>query len=269
MGEEGTGRDVSGQVLVWVVLAILIVALVVVVVRRSRSTGATSAVGGAGSPAAGAAGAVGVAGVAAAAAPTSQEEAPHADEPRTDPGGVPQVGSAAERAAPVEPAGDDGAVPGDAAGGPAAGGPPEGGSAVEMGAGTTNGPDTAAAPSAAGDSGPTAEPAPEPAATRAPADRALAALDSSMIGAAGAAAVAGAALAAVVTTPGPHEGSVLPTADGSPPSEAFAVKANEGSRRYHSPESPFYVRTRADLWFSSAAAAEAAGFTAWNGSRAT
>jgi hypothetical protein len=89
-----------------------------------------------------------------------------------------------------------------------------------------------------------------------------------MVALAGGAAAA-AALAAVVTTSGPHAGSALPAADGSSPADGFTIKANEGSHRYHTTDSPFYVRTRADLWFSSAADAEAAGYTAWNGSRAT
>lgn len=75
---------------------------------------------------------------------------------------------------------------------------------------------------------------------------------------------------APVITAGPHEGSVMPAADGSSPSEGeYAVKANSGSKRYHSPESPFYVRTRADLWFRTEADAERAGFGPWNGTRAT
>lgn len=121
---------------------------------------------------------------------------------------------------------------------------------------------TGAAPAA---SGPESKPS-------APADSALAALDSGFVpiglGASAAAAV-DAVRAGTGPAEGPHAGSALPTADGLPPSTEFAIKANEGSRRYHDPGSPFYVRTRADLWFRSAAHAEEAGFASWDGSRAT
>jgi hypothetical protein len=33
---------------------------------------------------------------------------------------------------------------------------------------------------------------------------------------------------------------------------------------YHTTESPYYVRTRAEAWFTSVEAAEAAGFAPWN-----
>ena len=101
-----------------------------------------------------------------------------------------------------------------------------------------------------------------------PVDSALAALDSGRVeshtepGASAAAAVA-----AAVTRPGPHEGSVLPAADGSAPADEYTIKANEGSGKYYTPDSPYYVRTRADLWFRSPADAENAGFTVWDGDR--
>ncbi len=106
-----------------------------------------------------------------------------------------------------------------------------------------------------------------------PADSALAALDSASIGPPAAAnaapATASSAAAQVVsdavTRPGPHPGSALPAPDGSAPSPDYTVKVNTGSKRYHPPESTFFVRTRADLWFRSAKDAEQAGFTAWNG----
>ncbi|MGQ0574448.1 MAG: sunset domain-containing protein [Pseudonocardia sp.] len=100
-----------------------------------------------------------------------------------------------------------------------------------------------------------------------PAVPALAALDDGLAG--GVAATVGsgaaAAVAADVTEAGPYAGSVLPTADGSAPSGEYTIKANAGSRRYHAPESPYFHRNRADVWFGSAADAEAAGFVAWNG----
>ncbi|MFC4947572.1 hypothetical protein [Pseudonocardia sp. GCM10023141] len=70
--------------------------------------------------------------------------------------------------------------------------------------------------------------------------------------------------AAPAFTPGPHPGSALPAADGSAPTAEFTVKGNADSMLFHSTESPYYVRTKAEAWFRTAADAEAAGFTAWN-----
>ena len=50
-----------------------------------------------------------------------------------------------------------------------------------------------------------------------------------------------------------------PLADGSQP-EGFPVKGNAGSMLYHVPGSSFYARTVAEVWFTTAEAAEAAGF---------
>lgn len=47
---------------------------------------------------------------------------------------------------------------------------------------------------------------------------------------------------------------------GSEPPEGFVIKGNERSMKYHLPDSPGYVRTIAEVWFSSEEAAEAAGF---------
>jgi large subunit ribosomal protein L4 len=55
--------------------------------------------------------------------------------------------------------------------------------------------------------------------------------------------------------------SHAPLADGSQP-EGFPVKGNEDSMLYHVPGSSFYARTVAEVWFTSAEAAEAAGFSA-------
>jgi large subunit ribosomal protein L17 len=54
--------------------------------------------------------------------------------------------------------------------------------------------------------------------------------------------------------------SAAPTADGSAP-EGFTVKGNEDSKLYHTPESPSYGVTVAEVWFRTAEAAEAAGFS--------
>jgi large subunit ribosomal protein L4 len=53
--------------------------------------------------------------------------------------------------------------------------------------------------------------------------------------------------------------SHAPLADGSQP-EGFPVKGNEDSMLYHVPGSSFYARTVAEVWFTDAEAAEAAGF---------
>jgi len=59
---------------------------------------------------------------------------------------------------------------------------------------------------------------------------------------------------------GKYEGSAAPNADGSGPA-GFDIKGNENSMKYHTTESPWYDQTEAEVWFSSEADAEAAGFT--------
>jgi large subunit ribosomal protein L4 len=56
---------------------------------------------------------------------------------------------------------------------------------------------------------------------------------------------------------GPSSHAPLP--DGSQP-EGFPIKGNEDSMLYHVPGSSFYARTVAEVWFTTAEAAEAAGF---------
>lgn len=58
--------------------------------------------------------------------------------------------------------------------------------------------------------------------------------------------------------------SANPKADGSAPSDEFTIKGNADSMLFHTTESPYYPRTRAEVWFKTAADAEEAGFTAWN-----
>jgi len=53
--------------------------------------------------------------------------------------------------------------------------------------------------------------------------------------------------------------SHLPLEDGSQP-EGFPVKGNADSMLYHVPDSAFYERTTAEVWFASPEAAEKAGF---------
>ncbi len=55
------------------------------------------------------------------------------------------------------------------------------------------------------------------------------------------------------------EASHAPLEDGSEP-EGYPVKGNADSMKYHTPESPYYGRTVAEVWFKTAADAEAAGF---------
>jgi large subunit ribosomal protein L17 len=49
------------------------------------------------------------------------------------------------------------------------------------------------------------------------------------------------------------------TDDGEPP-EGFYVKGNADSMKYHTPASPWYDQTVAEVWFRTGEAAEAAGF---------
>jgi hypothetical protein len=64
--------------------------------------------------------------------------------------------------------------------------------------------------------------------------------------------------------PGGYANSAKPLADGSAPSAEFTIKGNAGSMLFHTKESPYYGRTKAEVWFKSPADAEAAGFTGWN-----
>ncbi len=57
------------------------------------------------------------------------------------------------------------------------------------------------------------------------------------------------------------EGSASAGDDGSQPSEEYEIKGKVSSKIYHPPESPFYSRTKADVWFTTSEAAEKAGFS--------
>ncbi len=48
--------------------------------------------------------------------------------------------------------------------------------------------------------------------------------------------------------------------DGSAPSEAFTIKGNKDSGKYHTPDSQWYDQTIAEVWFTTEEAAENAGF---------
>jgi hypothetical protein len=64
--------------------------------------------------------------------------------------------------------------------------------------------------------------------------------------------------------PGPRgPGSATPGPGGSGPA-GWTVKGNEDSMLYHSPESPAYDVTVAEIWFRDVPTAEAAGFNRWD-----
>lgn len=58
--------------------------------------------------------------------------------------------------------------------------------------------------------------------------------------------------------------SAVPLEDGSAP-EGFTVKGNKDSMKYHTTESQWYDQTVAEVWFTTAEAAESAGFVAPGG----
>jgi hypothetical protein len=64
-------------------------------------------------------------------------------------------------------------------------------------------------------------------------------------------------------------GSVAALPDGAAPGPEFTVKAKAGSELFHGPDSPYFGRTKADLWFRTADDARAAGLTAWTPRRRT
>ena len=75
-----------------------------------------------------------------------------------------------------------------------------------------------------------------------------------------AAAVASVAAPALPTAPfGP--GSVRANDDGAAPAAEYGVKGKTATRVFYAPGSPYYSRTRADVWFRTDDDARAAGFT--------
>jgi hypothetical protein len=58
-------------------------------------------------------------------------------------------------------------------------------------------------------------------------------------------------------------GSAEAAEDGSGP-EGWQVKGNAGSMLFHTPESPSYENSRAEVWFENEEAARAAGFAHWD-----
>jgi large subunit ribosomal protein L17 len=74
--------------------------------------------------------------------------------------------------------------------------------------------------------------------------------------------VAGVPAAEETETAAPYgEGSHAPLDDPQEAPEGFPVKGNADSMLYHLPGTSFYDRTVAEVWFSDAVTAEAAGFT--------
>ncbi len=65
----------------------------------------------------------------------------------------------------------------------------------------------------------------------------------------------------------PHgEGSHGPLPDDAMP-DGFPIKGNADSMKYHEPDTRYYDATIAEVWFATAEAAEAAGFTAPGGAK--
>ena len=71
---------------------------------------------------------------------------------------------------------------------------------------------------------------------------------------------AGAEAAAAASTAELPEGAAAALEDGAAP-EGYTIKGNKDSMKYHEPDGQWYDQTVAELWFQTAEAAEAAGFT--------
>ena len=56
------------------------------------------------------------------------------------------------------------------------------------------------------------------------------------------------------------QGTAVPLDDGTGP-QGWEIKGNSRSMLFHTPKSPSYSRTRAEVWFRDEDAARAAGFT--------
>ncbi len=64
-------------------------------------------------------------------------------------------------------------------------------------------------------------------------------------------------------------GSAEPLPDGSAPGPEYTIKGNADSMLFHRPTSPYYARTKAEVWFRTATDARAAGFTEWSPTKRT
>src|SRR6478752_6797435 len=58
-----------------------------------------------------------------------------------------------------------------------------------------------------------------------------------------------------------YAGSHAPLEDADQAPEGFPIKGNEDSKKYHEPDGQWFEQTVAEVWFDTAASAEAAGFT--------
>jgi hypothetical protein len=59
-------------------------------------------------------------------------------------------------------------------------------------------------------------------------------------------------------------GSALPVPGGSAPSQEYRIKGNADSMLYHTADSPYFTRTRPEVWFRTEEDAMRAGFHPWN-----
>lgn len=88
------------------------------------------------------------------------------------------------------------------------------------------------------------------------------------VAAAGGAAAAGAAkLSGRGTDDEPYGAGSIRTAAATTAPAGYTIKGNEDSMLYHSPESPSYEQTVAEIWFRDADTAERAGFARWDSAR--
>ena len=59
----------------------------------------------------------------------------------------------------------------------------------------------------------------------------------------------------------PATGGASSLPDGSAPGPEYTIKGNAGSMLFHPPSSPYYSRTKAEVWFRTPEEAREAGFT--------
>jgi hypothetical protein len=74
---------------------------------------------------------------------------------------------------------------------------------------------------------------------------------------------------ALFTPAAPGGAGGVPGPDGEAPGPEFTIKGNADSMLFHTPQSPYFERTRAEVWFRTADEAVAAGFTEWRPHRRT
>jgi hypothetical protein len=60
------------------------------------------------------------------------------------------------------------------------------------------------------------------------------------------------------------EGAASPREDGSAPSARHTIKGNADTMLFHTPDSPHYEQTEAEVWFTDEESAKAAGFKHWD-----